>query len=152
MGNFMVVAVLNGFHDNFTNIPGFSLGIFGFLNESIQQFSSRNHFQDQVNKTILVVVAVVIVITTATVKNIVQSNDVIVFERAKDFDFLFQTFLVEFFHFWFGNDFNGVRISGLFVVPKPDHGKHAPSELKYNNAWVVEWKSARSDMNDEAPR
>ena len=112
----MLVTVVDGLHDNLANISGFSLGIVGFLNESIEEFSTIDHFQHQPDVIV-------------TVKDIVEANDMFVAELAEDLNLLCQALFVEFFHFGFVDDFNRIFVARLLVVSQSDDGKDATSKL-----------------------
>ena len=92
----MLVAVVHGVKQNEANIAGFLFVVIGLLDNPIKQFSSQHLFRDQI-------------VVSWLVKDIVETDDVLVLEFLQDGDFVLQSNLVLLGQFGFGDDFDGKR-------------------------------------------
>jgi len=83
-------------------------------------------------------------------KDIVQTNDVIVPQFRQDANFFLQTSLVKILHFALGNDFDGIALIGLFVVTHFDDGKGALAQFHIQFVQVGKGLATRGvfDLNE----
>ena len=116
MGHLSSVTVLHGPKENDGNIASFLFVVVGLLHDPIKEFAAHHFFRHEV-------------VVLAFFKDIVESNNVGMFELFKNGNFILQGDFIFFGEFGFGNDLDGIGLSRFSIGSFFDYGKSTGTEL-----------------------
>ena len=98
----MLVAVGHCLEKDFTGVSRLLFVIVTLLDDTIEQLSSQHLFSDQVVELLLL-------------KDIVESNDIAVFQLGENIDFILQSLLILWCKLGLGHNLDGEGLPGLLV-------------------------------------
>ena len=112
----MLMTIVYSLKDNLTDIASLLFIVVGFLNDPIKELSATHFFCHEV-------------IVFGFVKDIIQPDNVWMFEILENRDFILESDLIFVCKLGLGNNLDGKRFTRLFVRSLLDLGKGSFTEL-----------------------